>query len=134
MELYFVYLVPFADTNVTLLHADQTDIHGKDQHLAEEANESGCVGSLLLFSQSCEYKKLRKNVREALSIGKFIPSDIVSMMNAIIAWQALNREQMGRLKYECNKLIDCYVDSSSDEAESTNFEEEVITKFLLGHF
>ena len=59
---------------------------------------------------------------EALSIGKFIPSDIVSMMNAIIAWQPLNGEQMGRLKYKCNKLIDCYIDSSSDDAESTYFQ------------
>ena len=64
----------------------------------------------------------------------FLPSDIVSMMNEIFPWQPLNREQMGRLKYECNKLIDCYIDSSNDEAKSTNFEEEVITKFLLGHF
>ena len=59
MELYLVYLIPFVDTNVLLLHAGLTDIADKDEHPAEEANESGCVGSLLFFSQSCEYKKLQ---------------------------------------------------------------------------
>ena len=65
---------------------------------------------------------------------QIISSDIVSMMNAIIAWQPLNREQMWRLKYEYNKLIDCYINSSSNDAESTYFKQEVLTKFLLGHF
>ena len=65
-ELYLVNLIPFVDTNIPLLPAGQNDIADKDEHPVEEANESGCVGSLLYFSQSCEYKKLWKNVSRGI--------------------------------------------------------------------
>ena len=49
MELYLINLISFLDTYVLLLHAGENDIADKDEHPAEEANESGCVGSLLVF-------------------------------------------------------------------------------------
>ena len=96
-----------------------------------EINKSGCVGSLLYNAQSCEYKTLHKHVREALSSSKFIPSDIVSMMNAIIAWQPLTLEERGHRKYESNTLIDCYIISSSDESEIMHFKNEVYMSIIL---
>ena len=90
-----------------------------------ELNKSGCICSSLYNSQTCEYKTLRKHVREALSSGKFIPTDIASMMNAVIAWQPLTSQQIGHVRYEANKLIDCYLCLSSDETESLLCETEV---------
>ena len=103
----------------------------KEMSGSPELNENGCVGTLLYNSQSCEYKTLCKHVREALSSGKFIPSDIVSMMNAIITLQPLTLKEMGCLKYESNKLIDCYIISSSDESEIMHFENEVYMSIIL---
>lgn len=59
----------------------------------DNIGESGCVQSLISILQSCKYKTLWKHVREVLSCEKVIPSNIVLMMNSIIAWEPLNREQ-----------------------------------------
>ena len=105
--------------------AGEIEFSHKELSMEAHLDKSGCVGTLLYNSQSCEYKRLHKHVRKALSSGKFIPSDIVSMTNAIIAWQAFTLEELACLRYEANKIIDCYILSSSDESESLLFETEV---------
>ena len=108
MHLSFHLILLLVDPSVVGV-SGEIEFSQKELSMEAHLDESGCVCTLLYNSQSCEYKTLRKHVREALSSGKFIPSNIVSMMNAIIAWQPLTIEQLSHLRYEANKNIDCYM-------------------------
>ena len=63
--------------------------------------------------------------------GKFIPDDIASMMNLVIACQPLAMDQMGILKYEAAKLADHFSYSSSDEVMSSDSE---VKKHVICHY
>ena len=124
MHLLFYFILLLVEASVADVSGEIECSH-KELSMEAQLDESGCVGTLLYNLESCEYKTLCKHVREALSSSKFIPSDIVSMMNAIIAWQPFTLEELTCLRYEANKIIDCYMLSSSDECESLIFETEV---------
>ena len=94
-------------------------------------NEDSSVCNKLLLWPSGHYKKLCNHVREALDSGKFIPDDIASMMNLVIACQPLTMDQMGILKYEAAKLVDHFSYSSSDEVMSSDSE---VKKHVICHY
>ena len=76
-----------------------TEIEGveTDVHAEADLNESGCLCTSLSKLQTCEIKTLHKQVREALASGKFIPSNIALMMNAILLGQSLNLQEIGHV-------------------------------------
>ena len=117
-------ILPVIDTVVDPLATEMEGVE-TDVHAEGELNKSGCVHTSLSKSQTCEIKTLCKQVREALASGKFIPSDIASMMNAILLGQSLNLQEIGCVQYEANKLIDCYLCSWSDDSDTLLCENEV---------
>ena len=78
------------DPLATEMEGVETDIHAEG-----ELNKSCCVCTSLSKLQTCEIKTLCRQIREALASGKFIPSDIASMMNAILLGQSLNLQEIG---------------------------------------